>query len=267
VVRDRYRWGIVSGRMAPADGASSRRSVGQSRGQSRHDEKVAKGLADGDIRLLSPEWLRSTPDGFILSRRQLLPEDAFVPCDKAKQLFEADDRSVGVLSYGWLTPLHSDPHGFNAALVIAFLRSDAGKRIHALFWDFASCPQKDDNGERSNDDDARFKRGLKSAATAPLNHSLMQPTSPLTPHRHTCDRLMSALYASAGGTCVCVLRNIPTPPHPPLHYNQKPYFARGWCTFEYYGERDTRPANALRQMRSRGFRRCSDPDHRWCRSL
>ena len=39
-------------------------------------------LADGTIRLLSVTWLRSTPEGTVLRRRQDLPDEAFLTPDE-----------------------------------------------------------------------------------------------------------------------------------------------------------------------------------------
>lgn len=187
--------------------------------QTRYDRLAADHLGDGTIRLLSTPWLRSRAEGFVLSRRQVrsalhsalrsalrsalhsalcsalrslqylswkdLPEEAFIPPNEAVRLLQASDRLIGALSYGWLTPLHSDPHGINTALVLQFLRSEAGLRLHALFWDFASCaptlsnpdpdfgltcergcrlPQKNSNGERTLEEAERFARGVKVMA-------------------------------------------------------------------------------------------------------
>ena len=128
---------------------------------SRHDRLVADRLADGTIRLLSADWLRGQADGFLLSRRQDLPEEAFVPCDRARLLFATRDRGVAALSYGWLHPLHSDPHGVNTSLVINFLRSERGSHVRAMFWDFASLPQRDKHGKRTVDEVAVFRNGLR----------------------------------------------------------------------------------------------------------
>ena len=97
----------------------------------------------------------------MLSRRQDLPEVAFVPCEEARLLLETRERRVAALSYGWLHPLHSDPHGVNTALVIGFLRSERGCHVRAMFWDFASLPQKDERGERTAEEAAVFGKGLK----------------------------------------------------------------------------------------------------------
>ena len=52
--------------------------------------------------------------------------------------------------------------GINAALVIAFLRSERGLQLQGLFWDFASVPQKDEHGNRTAAESEMFGRGLKS---------------------------------------------------------------------------------------------------------
>ena len=131
--------------------------------RSRQDQQLAEALVDSTTRLLSTAWLCDRPRGFVLSRRQDLPEEAFVPGEKAARLLLTSERRVGALSYGWLTPLHSDPHGSNAAFVLDFLRTEDGRRISALFWDFASMPQKDEQGKRTESEGALFGRGIKWA--------------------------------------------------------------------------------------------------------
>ena len=141
--------------------SQEQRFLGAPQELSRHDRLVADRLADGTVRLLSADWLRGQQaDGFLLSRRQDLPEEAFVPCDEARLLFETRERLVAALSYGWLHPLHSDPHGVNTALVIGFLRSEMGSHVRAMFWDFASLPQKDEQGKRTAEETAVFGKGL-----------------------------------------------------------------------------------------------------------
>ena len=131
------------------------------RALSRHDRLAAERLADGTVRLLSADWLRKQQRGLVLSRRQELPDDAFISCEEARALFEGRTRGVGALSYGWLHPLHSDPHGFNTAIVIDFLRSERGRHVRAMFWDFASLPQKDEHGDRTKEECEVFGRGLR----------------------------------------------------------------------------------------------------------
>lgn len=105
-----------------------------------HDKRVHKALSEGTIRLLKCAWLREQPPQFKLSRRQELPEEAFCSENEAAQLFEQLDRRVCVLSYGWLTALHCDPHGLHAARVVAFLNSEVGQHYEGLFWEYASQP-------------------------------------------------------------------------------------------------------------------------------
>ena len=68
-------------------------------------------LADGTIRLLSVTWLRSTPEGTVLRRRQDLPDEAFLTPAQARSTYASGHRRVAVLSYRWLTKAHPDPAG------------------------------------------------------------------------------------------------------------------------------------------------------------
>jgi hypothetical protein len=172
-----------------------------------HDSRVHEALSDGTIRLLRCSWLRDQPAGYVLSRRQDLPEEAFFSHAEAADLFMRQDRSVGVLSYGWLTALHCDPHGRHFDRVAHFLRlSHVGQSFEALFWDFGSLMQKDKNGKRTDHDSRIFSRALQ---------------------------VMAGLYASARGTSVLRLREIPESPDA-TRYNMTPYQKRGWPKLEYY---------------------------------
>jgi hypothetical protein len=80
------------------------------------DQRLADRLRDSTVRLLRTDWLaarhesdahlgrESTEDLPVMSRRQDLPEAAFVPPEQAAELLERADRSVLVLSYGWCAP-------------------------------------------------------------------------------------------------------------------------------------------------------------------
>ena len=85
-----------------------------------------------------------------------------------------------------------------------FLSSEEGKRFEALFWDFASLPQKGAQGEeRSKEDLETFKKGLVA---------------------------MAPMYASAWGTTVLIQPKMPT--DVTKDYYLRPYGERGWCLFE-----------------------------------
>ena len=184
---------------------------------STHDKEVASLLEDGTLRLLSVEWLKTTTLE-VMPRSQELPPEAFVPPKQAKELYRSKSRSVGVLSYRWLRPEHPDPCGQRLATLKAFLNSTSFSNLPALFWDFASLPQKgvSTDGkllERTDEEAARFKRGLS---------------------------VMGNLYASLECTAVLQLRAVPTPPaerreHLPggaREFNLLPYERSGWCNFE-----------------------------------
>ena len=171
-----------------------------------HDQKVYDALTDGIIRLLKCSWLASRPVGFVLDRRQELPPDAFFSPEEAASIFQRQKRGVCVLSYGWLNALHCDPHGLHAQRVIGFLRSPLGLHFEALFWDYGSLTQKGTDGSsRSEADQVMFDKALK---------------------------VMAGLYASAHGTTVLRLAEIPPSPDPNFKYNSTPYSTRGWPKLE-----------------------------------
>jgi len=174
----------------------------------KHDKQVFDALADGTIRLLRTDWLRDQAAGqFVLKRRQDLHESALLPPQAAALLFLRQTRQVCVLSYGWLTALHCDPHGLHARRVIDFLTSTEGACFEALFWDFGSLMQKPPDGApRGADEERMFQSALK---------------------------VMAGLYASAHGTSVFKLSEVPEAPAGVV-YNSTPYSARGWPKLECY---------------------------------
>lgn len=142
----------------------------------------------------------------MLPRRQELPAQAFVSPSEATRAFDAGDRRVAVLSYGWLTRLHPDPGGERASILIKYLRSELGLAFQALFWDFGSMPQRDANGTDLEPEDATLL--------------------------HRCFDHMAALYASRQ-TAVIRVTWMP-PSHGRWQYNVRPIDERGWCVFEKY---------------------------------
>ena len=131
----------------------------RSTGLGPHDNRVYEALGDDTIRLLRCSWLRSQSAGFVLKRRQDLPPDAFYSKEESAALFLKQQRLVCVLSYGWLTRLHCDPHGLHARQIVAFLNSDAGTRFEALFWDFGSLAQRAPDGtDRTEEEKGIFKK-------------------------------------------------------------------------------------------------------------
>lgn len=118
-------------------------------------------FGDETIKLLSVKWLLHEGDKpLILSRRQDLPDEAFVPRADAKDLLARGD--VVALSYCWITPEHPDPEGWHIERVRAFLHQNPKINAMGLFMDFVSLPQKDSDGLRSEDDKQKFEKGLSA---------------------------------------------------------------------------------------------------------
>ena len=158
------------------------------------DKPVMKQLQDGSIRLLRCGWLLSDEADSVLRedtedhgvvvrmrRCQELPEAAFFSPEEAAELFGRGDRSVLVLSYRWQIAAHPDPLGTTLATVRGYLSNEASVDSLALFWDFASLPQK----PRTEDETDQFKSGLK---------------------------VMGFFYASVTGTAVIQVKDMPPRP-------------------------------------------------------
>ena len=152
---------------------------------SRLDDGLVQVLRRGDIRLLRVAWLMERPDGYIMERRQELEareregESPLLSTQEAAELVRRGDRSVGAFTYGWLSPGNPDPLGAR----LAVLRSALAQlpHIEGLFWDFASLYQ----ALRTEAENEAFGRSLPA---------------------------MNQLYASAVGTTVLQLKEIPPTP-------------------------------------------------------
>ena len=122
------------------------------------DNRLVEALQREDIRLLRTEWLLSRPAGYILQNRQeleALERDGTEPApllsaDEAFALIHRADRSVAVLSHGWLTAKHCDPCG--ARVVVVRVALEKHKKLVGMFWGAFTFP----NAVRG----ARGPRGL-----------------------------------------------------------------------------------------------------------
>ena len=189
----------------------------------RLDDPLRAALADGTIRLLRCSWLAAA-DLPVLARRQDLPDEAFVPPDEAVAMLAAGNRSILALSYGWQTPSHPDPFGTTLAAVRRFLATESADALatSALFWDFASLPQKDpacfdstetleakaDEAERS-----AFLADLKAKRKVYGGKAWEESRTPEA--RSIFDKglkLMKNVYASITGTCVLQQKDVPARP-------------------------------------------------------
>ena len=177
------------------------------------DQRILDRLRSGAIRLVSVQWLLEQPEGFRILRRQELEKleiegaSPFLPASTAAKDLQSATRRVLVLSYGWLSPSGPDPRGHRIGKLLAFLRNAAATfdpQIAELgiFWDYASLPQS----PRNEEEQRMFKAALS---------------------------VMGDLYASALGTSVLQLQEVPPQPADwPAGevWNARPYFGRGWVS-------------------------------------
>ena len=151
------------------------------------DDPLVKALERGDIRLLRTSWLLAQPDDYRLQNRQELealeaagasPSPLMRP-EEAAALVRKGTRSAGSVSHGWLMPGHPDP----VCTRVKLLRRELRNRpyIEATFFDYASLYQ----GQRNEVQQAAFSRALQ---------------------------VMGDLYASAIGTTVLQIKEIPKRP-------------------------------------------------------
>ena len=106
------------------------------------DKQLLEALRQGDILLLKASYIRTAPAGYRIRRRQDLQRDnaaAFYTPEQAVALIERGDRSVGTLTYGWLSPGDPDPDGHRFELLRQALEQHP--LIVGLFWDYASLYQ------------------------------------------------------------------------------------------------------------------------------
>ena len=152
---------------------------------SRLDDALVKVLLEGDIRLLRAAWLRNRPDWYLIERRQdleareLKGESPLLSRKEAAELVRRGDRGAGAFTYGWLSPGNPDPLGTRIAVLRGALAHLP--HIEGLFWDFASLFQV----PRTTVENQAYERSLPA---------------------------MNQLYASAVGTTVLQLKEMPQTP-------------------------------------------------------
>jgi hypothetical protein len=143
------------------------------------DKIVIQVLLSGAIRLLCVKWLLMQPANFKMPNRQALEEiersgaspSPLLSPQEAVALVERGDRSIGTLTYGWLSPGDPDPKGSRFRVLRRALMGMA-IRIEALFWDFGSLYQAPRTPEQS----ASFKLALEGGAMNQLYASILATT-------------------------------------------------------------------------------------------
>ncbi len=127
------------------------------------EARLVAAVSTGAIALLDAKWVREGGAEVIPARQELEMEPergALLPAESGAALIGAGRRCVGALSYSWATDLHPDPTGARHSAVRAFLKSERGRHIRGLFWDYASLHQR----PRDVLQDAGFERALAAMA-------------------------------------------------------------------------------------------------------
>ena len=143
------------------------------------DTILIKVLLSGAIRLLRVEWLMKQLDNFKMQNRQALEEleksgvspSPLLSGEEAAALVRRGDRSIGALTYGWLSPGDPDPKGSRFRVLRRALMGMA-IRIEALFWDFGSLYQN----PRTPGQEEAFVIALKGGAMNQLYASILATT-------------------------------------------------------------------------------------------
>ena len=143
------------------------------------DKIVIQVLLRGAIRLLCVKWLLMQPANFKMPNRQALEEleksgaspSPLLSPREAAALVGRGDRSIGALTYGWLSPGDPDPDGSRIRVLRRALKGMA-IRIEALFWDFGSLYQN----PRTPGQEEAFVIALKGGAMNQLYASILATT-------------------------------------------------------------------------------------------
>ena len=236
------------------------------------DKIVIQVLLLGAIRLLCVKWLLMQPANFKMPNRQKLEEiersgaspSPLLSPREAAALVERGDRSIGALTYGWLSPGNPDPDGSRMRVLRRALKGMV-IRIEALFWDFGSLYQ----APRTMEQSASFNLALEGGAMNQLYASILAtsvlqieeiPPRPAEFDGVVCLFKLSAhvdenkVRAALDGFGTIESCDLSRTPHPVVRfashlsaikakkagawpglcegldtlYNETPYFSRGW---------------------------------------
>lgn len=152
------------------------------------DDQLASALQRKDIRLLRTDWLLQQSPGYVLQRRQNLEAlelqgaspSPFLSGDEAVALLRRCDRSIGVLSHGWLMPGECDPRGVRMEAMALVLQQN--ENIEALFWEYALPFSRRNGVPEPAPTTAIAHVALAAAYPATTRSTLPQPSRVLHTH-------------------------------------------------------------------------------------
>ena len=199
---------------------------------SSFDSRLVEVLARGEIRLIRAAWLRRKKPTYRLQRRQILEQKphALLSCEEAVELLLMGKRAIGVLSHPWLSASSPDPEGVHLEAVQHAL-ADL-KHVEALFWDIGCLHQARPRPCAPAPQLTHTHRARTHTHTHTHTHTpctRMPTCAPACPPVHTYAHqvprteaeeasfdsaltVMADLYASAVGTSVLQLREVPERP-------------------------------------------------------
>ena len=216
-------------------------------------ESIWKALETGSVRLIKMSYLIELADkGGTLSRRQELPDEAFISVDELKDLYGKGNRDgvlpIIAISFCWDTAADPDPSGKQLATVAATLKveresyaksngSFKGFSEMGVFWDWASLSQKDPKlFDKSQTPDAKPTEAARAAFVADLKagraffggeaYEKSRSAAELQGFRYALHETMDLWYAHQG-TTVYKLTELPSGSTRKVGYD-----GSGWTTYE-----------------------------------
>ena len=177
------------------------------------DDRLVGALEANAIRLVRIAWFLDQPEGDRLRTRQELEQiessgaspSPLLSSKEAVALVRRGKRGAGVLSYGWLCPGSPDPDCARTRVVQSALK--AHSHIEGLFWDYMCALPRPCSHARA--------RAKPNRAPCHVCHRCLFQGERTSEQRQAFSfalSVMGDLYASAVGTTVLQLKEIPKRP-------------------------------------------------------
>jgi len=196
------------------------------------------------VRLVRMSWLLQQ-QGKVLKRRQELPEEAFVPADELRNVWEAGGRGgkdavapIITISFCWDTREHPDPKGVQLNLVIDTLEAERNKYSRSsgnfrgftemgVFWDWPSLLQGDPvKAEEAKN--AALREGKSDEDAEEAADQAKRTPAEKTAFKHALHKTMDLWYAHQATTVFLLTQ------HPQERGSTREcgYDQSGWTTYE-----------------------------------